>query len=266
MPVKAQCSITLVRTEDGQSVTSVTAEYYVSNSKTEQSGGAWSSAMPNWENNKYLWIRQKIVYKNPDKTEYTVPYVDSSWEKVKEVDTKVDDLKTEEEQKRNELSDLISESTSELYTEINQNKEDLSLLSSNVYTRDDEGNQALQEFIAAYTSSVKLTPTDIELKISNAVNSSLESPKKELKEIATYMNLNEKGVWIGKTDSADNVRMLLQPESLDFVAGTDTDHPLASFTTDGMQTNRGTFSKGLYLGNFGFTVEEDGSLSFGKVK
>lgn len=172
----------------------------------------------------------------------------------------------DDEAQRNSLSDQLSETRGELSNEINRTKEDLSDLSSNVYTKDEQGNKELEQFIASYNSSIKMTPTDIELRVSQTVNEALESPKQELKEIATYLNLNEVGVWIGKTDSVDNVRMLLQPESLNFIAGTDTDHPLASFTTDGMQINRGYFSKGLTLGNFGFTVEEDGSLSFGKVK
>lgn len=70
----------------GQSVTSVTAEYYLSTSKTTQTGGSWVTTMPTWSSGKYLWIRNKIVYANPAKTEYTTPYCDSSWEAVNEIE------------------------------------------------------------------------------------------------------------------------------------------------------------------------------------
>lgn len=70
----------------GQSVTSVTAEYYLSTSKTTQTGGSWVTTMPAWSSGKYLWIRNKIVYANPAKTEYTTPYCDSSWEAVNEIE------------------------------------------------------------------------------------------------------------------------------------------------------------------------------------
>lgn len=70
----------------GQSVTSVTAEYYLSTSKTTQTGGSWINTIPTWSSGKYLWIRNKILYANPAKTEYTTPYCDSSWEAVDEIE------------------------------------------------------------------------------------------------------------------------------------------------------------------------------------
>lgn len=69
----------------GTSVDSITTEYYISDSKTTQTGGSWSTSNPTWSRGKYLWIRNKIVYKNPASTEYTTPYCDSSWEAVNEI-------------------------------------------------------------------------------------------------------------------------------------------------------------------------------------
>lgn len=70
----------------GQSVTSIVAEYYLSTSKTTQTGGSWVTTMPAWSSGKYLWIRNKITYANPAKTEYTKPYCDSSWEAVNDIE------------------------------------------------------------------------------------------------------------------------------------------------------------------------------------
>lgn len=88
MAVKASAVITLSRVDDGatgKGIVSITKEFYLSTSKTEQTGGAWSTVQPSWVKGKYLWTREKIVYENPSSTEYTTPKVDSSWEAVNDV-------------------------------------------------------------------------------------------------------------------------------------------------------------------------------------
>lgn len=70
----------------GQGVESITEEYYLSTSKTTQSGGSWVTTPPTWSSGKYLWTRSKIVYKNPTETSYTKPVCDNSWEAVNEVE------------------------------------------------------------------------------------------------------------------------------------------------------------------------------------
>lgn len=70
----------------GTGVGSITTEYYVSNSKTSQTGGSWSTNTPTWSSGKYVWTRNKIVYTNPASTKYTTPVCDSSWEAVNEVE------------------------------------------------------------------------------------------------------------------------------------------------------------------------------------
>ena len=70
----------------GRGIQSITTEFYLSTSKTTQTGGSWTTAMPNWTSGKYLWTRSKIVYKNPSGTEYTAPVCDSSWEAVNDIE------------------------------------------------------------------------------------------------------------------------------------------------------------------------------------
>ena len=67
---------------DGQSVSAISEEYYLSTSKTAQSGGSWLTTPPAWSPGKYMWTRSKITYINPPKTEYTTPYCDASWEAI----------------------------------------------------------------------------------------------------------------------------------------------------------------------------------------
>lgn len=66
----------------GKGVSSITEEYYLSTSKTTQTGGSWTTKPPTWSSGKYIWTRSKIVYTNPSSTVYTTPVCDSSWEAV----------------------------------------------------------------------------------------------------------------------------------------------------------------------------------------
>ena len=70
---------------DGRGISSITEEYYLSNSKTTQSGGSWQTTAPTWSNGKYLWTRSKIVY--TDQTiVYTTAICDNSWEAINEIE------------------------------------------------------------------------------------------------------------------------------------------------------------------------------------
>lgn len=68
----------------GNGISSYTAEFYLSTSKSIQSGGSWGTTPPAWENGKYLWTRYKIGYTNGS-TAYTTPHCSSEWEAVNEI-------------------------------------------------------------------------------------------------------------------------------------------------------------------------------------
>lgn len=70
----------------GTGISSITVEFYLSTSKTTQTGGSWTTTTPTWTSGKYLWVRNKIVYTNPVSTKYTTPICDSSWEAVNEIE------------------------------------------------------------------------------------------------------------------------------------------------------------------------------------
>lgn len=65
----------------GNGISSYTAEFYLSTSKSTQSGGSWTTTPPTWSNGKYLWTRYKIGYTNGS-TAYTTPQCSSEWEAV----------------------------------------------------------------------------------------------------------------------------------------------------------------------------------------
>lgn len=108
----------------GTSVNSITTEFYLSNSKTTQTGGSWVTTMPTWSPGKYLWTRSKIVYTNPSSTKYTAPICDSSWEAVNELEVGGRNLIT--------LSKWQSVSTNGLTIELVDNK--LHLFGTNTKT------------------------------------------------------------------------------------------------------------------------------------
>lgn len=68
----------------GNGISSYTAEFYLSTSKSTQSGGSWTTTPPTWSNGKYIWTRYKIGYTNGS-TAYTTPHCSSEWEAVNEI-------------------------------------------------------------------------------------------------------------------------------------------------------------------------------------
>lgn len=67
----------------GVSITAVTEQYYLSSSKTTQTGGQWQTTQPVWSDGKYIWTRVRIDYSDGTSS-YTEPYCDATWEVVNE--------------------------------------------------------------------------------------------------------------------------------------------------------------------------------------
>lgn len=78
---------------NGVGVSGIKTQFYLSKSKTEQSGGSWVDAMPDWSTGYYLWTRSVITYTDGT-TEYTEPICDCSWEAVNELEAKLPEMFT----------------------------------------------------------------------------------------------------------------------------------------------------------------------------
>lgn len=65
----------------GTSLKSIDVEYYLSTSKTELTGGSWSTKQPTWVDGTYIWTRNKITYTD-NEVSYTQPICDTSWELI----------------------------------------------------------------------------------------------------------------------------------------------------------------------------------------
>lgn len=151
---------------NGRSIVSMTLEFYLSTSKTTQSGGTWTTTPPDWVKGKYLWTRNKIVYENPTSTEYTTPVCDTSWEAANDV---ADDLhnnyynKTETEAKIQVESERITSSVTETITE------EITKVEGNI-----ENAQTAADDASAIASSTETRVTVAESTIeqlSNAISS-----------------------------------------------------------------------------------------------
>lgn len=57
--------------DDGINIVSISEEYYLSSSNTSATGGSWQATMPEWETGKYIWIRSKITWSEPNPTSVT---------------------------------------------------------------------------------------------------------------------------------------------------------------------------------------------------
>lgn len=68
---------------DGIGIEYIKAQYYLSSSKTSQTGGSWQDTAPAWSVGKYLWTRSEIKYTN-GKIVHTSPYCDTGWEAANE--------------------------------------------------------------------------------------------------------------------------------------------------------------------------------------
>lgn len=74
--------------DNGIGVKKVETQYYLSTSKTEQTGGSWKNAQDTWEEGTYYWIRTKITYDN-NEVEYTTPILNEDTNSLREAITEV---------------------------------------------------------------------------------------------------------------------------------------------------------------------------------
>lgn len=69
----------------GQGIESVDVEYTKSMNSVKPPGSGWSTIIPSYEKGYFLWQRTKVVYKDPAKTVYTTPIVDTTWSEIDSV-------------------------------------------------------------------------------------------------------------------------------------------------------------------------------------
>lgn len=168
--------------ETGTGIASITPQYYVSTSKTEQTGGEWVETMPTWELNTYLWIRNKIVYKDPASTVYTVPYCDSSWEAA------------------NEMGEELREVISETHTSIIEDCEKIILDAVGSYTEISE----FETYKKVVENQLKVLSDQTTLQFTQTTNRLTEinnSLQEQINTITKYFTFDINGLTIGQVDN-----------------------------------------------------------------
>ena len=229
----------------GTGVASMTQQYYMSDSKTTQSGGSWVESMPTWSNGKYLWTRYKVVYKNPASTVYTTPVCDSSWEAVNEERT---ERQSAIETKANEITAKVSE-TYVSNSALNHYKEEVSTQFSQ--TKSD------------FTWSINQSMTDAKNEMNgqiNSVNGRLDGLKQTTDNVNSYMSFDNDALTLGKSDSAFKTKITNQEWSIQKNGA-----KVTYINDQTMYITDGQFTQSLKVGAFGFVPRANGSLDFKKV-
>lgn len=234
----------------GTGVASMTQQYYMSDSKTTQSGGSWVESMPTWSNGKYLWTRYKVVYKNPASTTYTTPVCDSSWEAVNEETIK---RQSAIETKANEITSKVSETY-------------VSNSALEHYQKDVESRfvQTNKDFTWTLGQSITAAKNSLMGSI-DSVNGRVDSVEKTTSEVRTYMKFDDDGLTIGKQDNKDTKGLKTRFTNQEWAILKDTEK-VTYINEKTMYITDGQFTESLKVGNFGFVPRANGSLDFKKIR
>lgn len=230
----------------GTGVASMTQQYYMSDSKTTQSGGSWVESMPTWSNGKYLWTRYKVVYKNPTSTVYTTPVCDSSWEAVNEESIK---RQSAIETKANEITSKVSE-TYVSNSALNHYKEEVST----------QFSQTKRDFTWSINQSITDAKNEMNGQI-DSVNGRVDGLKQTTDNVNNYMSFDNDGLTLGKSDSAFKTKITNQEWSIQKNGA-----KVTYINDQTMYITDGQFTQSLKIGNFGFVPRANGSLDFKKIR
>ena len=230
----------------GTGVASMTQQYYMSDSKTTQSGGSWVESMPTWSNGKYLWTRYKVTYKNPASTVYTTPVCDSSWEAVNEETVK---RQSAIETKANEITSKVSETY-------------VSNSAFEHYQKDvtSQFTQTKDDFTWTIGQNIKSAKTEIGGQI-NGINGTLKGLTDTTDEIKSYMSFDKDALTLGKSGNKFKTQITNQEWAIL------KDSEKVTYINDKtMYITDGQFTESLKVGNFGFVPRANGSLDFKKIR
>lgn len=246
----------------GKSVVSIEHEFYLSTSKTDQTGGEWVLVQPEWINNTYLWIRNKITYENPSSIEYTEPYVDASWE----VSGIVQD----------NLDEYINSNDSRVEV-IEKDVTDVSKDASNANSTidgliDELGSYAKKDEIPDTSNFTTVTEVNTLINKSNdnfivkieeinrLINELGETSNENFSQFFKYFKFDTDGLTIGRSDSI--IRLVMDNDIVKFMC---EGKEVAYFTDSKLYITDGEFVNSIKIGKFSFLPKSNGSLDFKKV-
>ena len=220
----------------GNGISSYTAEFYLSTSKTAQSGGSWVTSPPTWENGKYLWTRYKIGFTN-GLTAYTTPHCSSEWEAVNDVQKNLDvanqniakkvDQEAYDNDKQVIYDDISKKLDDEEFRKFQKTMNDLK---SSYEKFVGEGGRYEKELQNAS-------------KREQAIIQNFGEKVQQFNFINTYIRESEEGIVIGA--KGNPMQMLLSKDSLSFMDGGQV---VAYFSNQSFYINRGAVVDSLQVG------------------
>lgn len=225
----------------GNGVKSITTQFYLSTSKTTQSGGSWVSAMPTWEVGKYLWTRSLITYTSGS-TVYTSPICDSSWEVVNDVQKNLED---EVDEIRKEITSTIEKSEEKITSTVAEKyyaKGDVDTLVGKVST---EFSQTKDDFQMRFTNIVK----DI-TNLDGTVNANYN-------ELVKYIRFVGGSIVLGEVDNP--LTLTLSNNRMSFLQN---GIEVAYISDSRLYIYDGELLNSLKIGRWVIMIESNGSLSY----
>lgn len=112
--MKAQASYTITMIKDGNDVDQIIIQFIKTSSGTNapsESDSGWSESMPEFEVGKFLWTRNKVIFVDPSTKEqiiyYTDPVLDTSWEKMNDLDTKYTETRAELKVESDKITSVV---------------------------------------------------------------------------------------------------------------------------------------------------------------
>lgn len=196
--------------DTGQGIDSITPEYYVSTSNTTQTGGSWSTTMPAWAANKYCWVRNKIVYKNPASTVYTTAQLDTNWNKMNDLDSKTTVLQTTVTQEQGKLAALIKQTdtdrknTSDKFTQMTADVNGINTTIGNIQTKVNDNTDDISS-ITSQITTINATAAGLETKVTKAQSDATAAGNKAIAAETKATQTADKLSWVVKsgTNSTD---------------------------------------------------------------
>lgn len=196
--------------DTGQGIDSITPEYYVSTSNTTQTGGSWSTTMPAWAANKYCWVRNKIVYKNPASTVYTTAQLDTNWNKMNDLDSKTTVLQTTVTQEQGKLAALIKQTdtdrknTSDKFTQMTADVNGINTTIGNIQTKVNDNADDISS-INSQITTINATAAGLETKVTKAQSDATAAGNKATAAETKATQTADKLAWVVKsgTNSTD---------------------------------------------------------------
>lgn len=248
--------------DPGKSVVSIEHEFYLSTSKTDQTGGEWVLVQPEWINNTYLWIRNKITYENPYSIEYTEPYVDASWEVSGIVQDNLDEYINSNDSRveviEKDVTDVSKEASNAnstidgLIDELGSYAKKDEIPDTSNFTTVTEVNTLINKSNDNFTVKIE--------EINRLINELGETSNENFSQFFKYFKFYTDGLTIGRSNSI--IRLVMDNDIVKFMC---EGKEVAYFTDSKLYITDGEFVNSIKIGKFAFLPKSNGSLDFKKV-